>query len=300
MTTPISRRRLMAGLAAGSAAALAAGPAFAQSSASFVPVEGEIQLKGNVNHSVARWTFGDLSVAQLCALVKRVGFSAIDLVGPQDWPTLAEHGVRSSMCNGAEISLEEGWADRRLHDRLTERYLRHIDLVADAGHRNLILFSGNRNAMDPADGLAACADGLARIEPRARERGVVLHMELLNSKVNHPDYLCDNSSWGIALCERVNSQHFKLLYDIYHMQVMEGDVIRTIRDHHRWFGHYHTAGNPGRNEIDDRQELNYPAICRAIVATGFDGTLAQEFTPTATGPDGPERSLREAIAICDI
>lgn len=297
MNPSLSRRDLMVGLTAGTAASLVAGHALARTPDR---AEGGGALRGNVNHSVARWTFGDRSVEELCALVKRIGFAAIDLVGREDWPTLAAHGVDSSMCNGAEISLEEGWADRRLHDRLTERYLAHIDLVADAGYRNLILFSGNRNGMDPADGLAASAEGLARIVPRAQERGVVLHMELLNSKVNHPDYLCDNSPWGIALCERVNSEHFKLLYDIYHMQVMEGDVIRTIADHHRWFGHYHTAGNPGRNEIDDRQELNYPAIVRAIVGTGFSGYLAQEFTPTADGPGGPERSLREAVALCDV
>lgn len=300
MTVRLNRRDLVVALSAGAAAALATDPAKGQDATSGASDAPAAALKGNVNHSVARWTFSDLSVEELCTLVKRVGFSAIDLVGPQDWPTLKANGVDSTMCNGAEISLEEGWADRSLHDELTRRYLEHIDLVAEAGYRNLILFSGNRNGMDPQDGLAAAAEGLARIVPRAEERGVVLHMELLNSKVNHPDYLCDNSPWGIALCERVNSEHFKLLYDIYHMQVMEGDVIRTIRDHHRWFGHYHTAGNPGRNEIDDRQELNYPAIARAIVETGFTGTIAQEFTPTATGPDGPERSLREAVALCDV
>ncbi|MGJ4729215.1 hydroxypyruvate isomerase family protein [Luteimonas sp. SDU101] len=254
-------------------------------------------LKASLKHSVARWTFGQTPIAELCAIVKQIGFSAIDLVGPDDWATLKAHGVDSSMCNGAELGLERGFAETRFHDELVARYTRHIDLVADAGYRNLICFSGNRSGMDPTEGLANSAAGLKRILGHAEKRGVRLVMELLNSRVDHPDYLCDRSAWGVELCETLGSDHFGLLYDIYHMQIMEGDIIATIRRHHRWFVHYHTAGVPGRHEIGEDQELNYPAICRAIRDSGFDGYIAQEFMPSA--PD-PVASLREAIHLCDV
>ncbi|KAF1686258.1 hydroxypyruvate isomerase [Pseudoxanthomonas broegbernensis] len=253
-------------------------------------------LRANLKHSVARWTFQRYSVAELCRIVRRIGFSAIDLVGPEDWPALKAHGVFSSMCNGAEMGLEKGFAATQFHDELVERYTRHIDLVADAGYRNLICFSGNRNGMDPGEGLANAEAGLKRILGHAEKRGVVLVMELLNSKVDHPDYLCDRSAWGVELCKRIGSGNFGLLYDIYHMQIMEGDIIATIRKNHPFFVHYHTAGVPGRHEIGEGQELNYPAICRAIRQTGFDGYLAQEFIPEA--PD-PVASLRDAIRLCD-
>lgn len=258
---------------------------------------GPLALKGNLKHSVPRWTFPRLSVEQLCRAVKDIGFSAIDLVGPEDWPTLKAHGVFSSMCNGAELGLTKGFAATQFHDELAQRYTRHIDLVADAGYRNLICFSGNRNGMDPQQGLANAEAGLKRILGHAEKRGVVLVMELLNSRVDHPDYLCDRSEWGIELCKRIGSDHFGLLYDIYHMQIMEGDIIASIRKNHAFFKHYHTAGVPGRHEIGAEQELNYPAICRAIRDTGFQGYLAQEFMPQAPDPIG---SLREAVRLCDV
>jgi len=256
-----------------------------------------LALKGHLKHSVARWTLPKYSVAELCQMVKRIGFAAIDLVGPEDWPTLKEYGVYSSMCNGAEISLEEGFAETRYHDELVARYTQHIDLVADAGYRNLICFSGNRNGMDPEQGLRNAEAGLKRILRHAEKRGVMLVMELLNSKVDHEDYLCDHTEWGVALCKRLGSRNFGLLYDIYHMQIMEGDIIATIGKYHEYFLHYHTAGVPGRHEIDESQELYYPAICRAITATGFDGYFAQEFIPA--GADAAA-SLRDAIRICDV
>jgi len=260
-------------------------------------VPSSAALKGNLKHSVARWTFPHHSVAELCQMVKTIGFAAIDLIGPEDWPTLKAHDVDSSMCNGAEISLDQGFAETQYHDELVERYTRHIDLVADAGYRNLICFSGNRNGMDPEEGLANSEAGLKRILGHAERRGVVLVMELLNSRVDHPDYLCDHSEWGVKLCERLGSRNFGLLYDIYHMQIMEGDIIATIRRHHQYFVHYHTAGVPGRHEIGDDQELNYPAICRAIRETGFAGYLAQEFKPAS---EEPVASLRDAVHLCDV
>ena len=286
----VSRRDALRAALLGGAALAAPGALRAAAGAAPPP-------RSNLRHSVARWTFGRQSVAELCAIVRQIGFAAIDLVGPGDWPTLKAHGVDSSMCNGAELGLEKGFADPALHDELVARYTRHIDLVADAGYRNLICFSGNGNGMDPAEGLANSAAGLKRLLGHAQKRGVRLVMELLNSRVDHPDYLCDRSAWGVALCEQLGSPNFGLLYDIYHMQIMEGDIIATIRRHHEFFVHYHTAGVPGRHEIGDDQELNYPAICRAIRDTGFDGYLAQEFMPSA--PD-PVASLREAVRLCDV
>lgn len=257
-------------------------------------------LKGSINHAVARWTFGDLPLPDLCRLGRQVGLTAIDLCGPDDWPVLKDHGLDSSMCNGAEISLTEGWANPAHHDELERRYLDHIRLVADAGFTNLICFSGNRGGLGDDEGLANCVMGLQRILPAARDARVTLVMELLNSRVDHPDYMADRSPWGIELARRLDSPHFRLLYDIYHMQIMEGDVIRTIHDHGRWFAHYHTAGNPGRHEIDASQELNYPAIARAIRDSGFTGYVAQEFIPTSKDPAIAAEALRQAVLTCDV
>ncbi|WP_236252758.1 hydroxypyruvate isomerase family protein [Echinicola sp. 20G] len=254
-------------------------------------------LKGNINHSVCRWTYGHLSLDELCVLVKDIGFSAIDLMGPKDWPTAQKHGVYSSMCNGAEISLTEGFNHTEYHDTLIKNYSEMIPLVAKNGYKNLICFSGNRNGMDDETGLQNSVKGLQKLLPIAEKHGVTLVMELLNSKVDHPDYMCDKSVWGVELCKRLDSDNFKLLYDIYHMQIDEGDVIRTIGENHQYYGHYHTAGNPGRNEIDETQELNYPAIIKAIAKTGFKGYIAQEFIPKA---EDKAASLRDAIALCDI
>jgi hydroxypyruvate isomerase len=259
-----------------------------------------LQSKGNIRHSVAQWTYNFLPLEELCLVVKEIGFSAIDLIGPAQWDILKRHGIDCSMCNGAEISLTEGWNRKDLHATLIQNYSEHIELVAQAGYKNLICFSGNRDGLDDETGLQNCAEGLQQIMSLAERRGVIVQMELFNSKIDHPDYMCDSSAWGVELCKRVGSPNFKLLYDIYHMQVQEGDVIRTIQDHHQWFGHYHTAGVPGRNEIDDTQELNYPAIMRAVYATGFEGYVAQEFLPKRATDAEKIASLAQAIAICDI
>ena len=274
-------------------------------SAAFVPLAYSNQgnapknapLKGNIRHSVCSWCYPDLSLDELCLLAKDIGLVGIDLIGPEGWPTLKKHGLISTMCNGAELSLTEGFNHIEYHPQLIENYSRQIELVAAAGFTNLICFSGNRNGMDDETGLLNCVAGLKQILPLAEEKGVVLHMELFNSKVDHPDYMCDNTAWGIELCKRLDSPNFKLLYDIYHMQIEEGDIIRTIRENHRYFGHYHTAGVPGRHEIEENQELFYPAIMKAIVETGYEGFVAQEFIPTR---EDPTESLRKAIALCDV
>ena len=253
--------------------------------------------KGRIRHSVCRWCFNSIPLDEFCQAVKVLGIPAIDLVGPKDWPLLQQYGLYSSMCNGAEINLVNGWNHPEYHDTLVKNYTDMIPLVAKAGYRNLICFSGNRNGMDDETGLKNCVAGLKKILPLAEKNGVIIIMELLNSKIDHKDYMCDKTPWGVELCKRLDSAHFKLLYDIYHMQIDEGDVIRTIRDNHRYIAHYHTAGVPGRHEIDDTQELYYPAIMRAIADTGFTGYVAQEFIPTQTNKIA---ALAEAVRICDV
>jgi hydroxypyruvate isomerase len=295
MSNQPSRRAAIKNIVAGTAAFGAAG--MLSLTASAKEDQKKSTLKGNINHSVCRWCYGDIPLEELCAGVNKIGFGAIDLVGPKDWPVLKKYGLYSSMCNGAEISLTKGWNHTEYHATLIKSYTEHIDLVANAGYKNLICFSGNREGMDGETGIKNCVTGLKQILGQAEKLGVTIQMELLNSKVNHPDQMCDNTKWGIELVKQIGSENFKLLYDIYHMQIDEGDVIRTIQDGHAAFGHYHTGGVPGRHEIDETQELYYPAIMRAIVATGFSGYVAQEFIPAK--PD-KLKSLQEAIKICDV
>jgi hydroxypyruvate isomerase len=257
-------------------------------------------LKGNVNHSVCRWTYDFLSLQALCTTVKKLGFSAIDLVGPKEWHILKQNGIDSSMCNGAEISLTEGWNDKQYHSTLIKNYTEHIALVSDAGYKNLICFSGNKKGMDNETGLKNCTEGLQKIMELAEKKNVTIQMEVFNSKVNHPDYMADNTTWTIELCKRIGSPNFKILYDIYHMQISEGDIIATIKKNHQYFGHYHTAGVPGRNEIDETQELNYPAIMQAIVDTGYKGFVAQEFIPTGITEKEKIAALKYALHKCDV
>ncbi|RYZ31007.1 MAG: hydroxypyruvate isomerase [Chitinophagaceae bacterium] len=291
-----SRRSALKNLMAGTAALGGAGMLSSFTS----ELNKSNALKGNINHSVCRWCFNSIPLEEFCAAAKDIGIKAIDLVGPKDWETLKKFGLDSSMCNGAEINLEDGWNDPQFHDQLVQRYSEMIPLVAKAGYTNLICFSGNRRGKDDETGLKNSAEGLKKIMALAEQNKVMIIMELLNSKVNHKDYQCDKSAWGIELAKRIGSPNFKLLYDIYHMQIDEGDVIATIKSGHEYFGHYHTAGVPGRNEIDETQELYYPAIMNAIVQTGFKGYVAQEFIPKRTTNEDRIASLRKAVSICDV
>ncbi|MEJ6979457.1 TIM barrel protein [Pedobacter sp. P351] len=256
-----------------------------------------MKLKGNITHSVCRWCFDFLSLEELCSISKGMGIKAIDLVGPDDWHILKKYGLDSSMCNGAEISIEDGWNNPDNHQTLIRNYSEMIPIVADAGYKNLICFSGNCFGVDDETGLKNAVDGLRQIISLAEKNRITLVMELLNSKVDHPDYQCNKTGWGVELVKTLDSPNFKLLYDIYHMQVDEGNVIQTIRNNHQYIAHYHTAGVPGRHEIGNEQELNYPAIMRAIKDTGFKGYVAQEFIPVCVDKIA---SLREAISICDV
>ena len=254
-------------------------------------------LKGTINHSVSRWCFDSLDLETLCVEAKKMGITGIDLVGPEAWPTLKKYNLVSTMCNGAELNLVDGFNDIQFHEKLIQRYTEMIPRVAEAGYKNLICFSGNRRGKSDEEGWTNCVIGLQKLIPLAEKYNVTLVMELLNSKIDHKDYQCDRTAWGVELAKRINSIHFKLLYDIYHMQIDEGDVIRTIKNNIQYIAHFHTAGVPGRNEIDGTQELNYPAIMKAIAATGFKGFVGQEFVPKNLDKLA---SLQEAITICDI
>ena len=256
----------------------------------------EFKLKNNINHSVCQWCFGHLPLEDFLKILNELGIGAIDLIGPKDWPTLKKYDIHCSMCNGAEISLTKGWNDPKYHETLIKNYTDIIPKVAEAGYTNLICFSGNRRGMNDYVGLQNCVDGLSQILPLAEEHGVVIQMELFN-QINHPDYMCDSTLWAVELCKRLGSDNFKLLYDIYHMQIQEGDIIRTIQEYHPYFGHYHTAGVPGRNEIDETQELYYPAIMQAILDVGFKGYVAQEFIVTW---EDKVAALKDAFIRCDV
>ncbi|HSF44405.1 MAG TPA: TIM barrel protein [Chitinophagaceae bacterium] len=256
-----------------------------------------LDLKGNINHAVCRWCYDSIPMEEFCAGAKQIGIKAIDLVGPKDWGTLKRFGLHSSMCNGAEINLVDGWNDTVFHEKLIRNYTEMIPLVAKNGYTNLICFSGNRRGKDDETGLKNCADGLKKIMALAEKNNVIIVMELLNSRVDHKDYQCDKTAWGVELAKRIGSPNFKLLYDIYHMQIDEGDVIRTIRNNHQYIAHYHTGGVPGRNEIDSTQELYYPAIMEAIIKTGFKGYVAQEFIPTWKDKLA---ALKKGVEICDV
>jgi hydroxypyruvate isomerase len=296
MASNVNRRNALKNIIAGTAA-IGVSSGFSALAMDKPESNEPLRLKGNINHAVCRWCFSSFDVDALCIEAKKIGIKGIDLVGPNDWPTLKKHGLESTMCNGAEINLVDGFNDEKFHEKLIQNYTAMIPLVAEAGYKNLICFSGNRRGKDDETGWNNCVKGLKQLIPLAEKHNVVLVMELLNSKVNHKDYQCDRTSWGAELCKRLGSENFKLLYDIYHMQIDEGDVISNIRQYHQYIAHYHTAGVPGRNEIDDTQELYYPAIMKAIAETGFKGYVAQEFIPKQADKIA---SLKKAVSICDI
>jgi len=295
-----NRRAALKNMIAGTAALGASSmlPAIASESSEN---SSTLKFKGNINHSVCQWCYNFIPLEELCLAVKKIGFNAIDLLGPKDWPTIQKHGIFSSMCYiDGKVSLTNGFNNKEYHEQLIKSYTEVIPLMVKAGYKNVICFSGSRNGMDDETGLKNCVEGLQKILPLAEKSGVMVQMELLNSKVDHKDYMCDRTPWGVELCKRVGSENFKLLYDIYHMQIDEGDVIRTIRDNHQYIGHYHTAGVPGRHELNEKQELNYPAIMQAILDTGFKDYVAQEFIPTGKETKEKIAALKQAVKLCDV
>ena len=259
-----------------------------------IHAQEKVVKKGRIKQTVCHWCYKGLSLDDMATAAKKLGMVGVDLVNPKDFDVLKKHGLVCTMTSSHGIG--KGLNDPANHEDCLKLITEGIEANAKYGFRNVICFSGNRAGMDDETGLKNCVKALKKIVPVAEKNNVIINMELLNSRVNHPDYMCDKSAWGIELCKQVGSDNFKLLYDIYHMQIMEGDVIRSIQDNHQYFGHYHTAGNPGRNELDENQELNYPAICRAIIESGFDGYLGQEFIPKRD----PMKSLAEAVALCDV
>ena len=280
------------GAASGASAAAASGAAMS------APVASS-RSAAPIKQSVCKWCYANMTVDELSANAKKMGFVSVELLDPSDFETVKKHGLVCAMTNAPgdpRTRIPKGFNRVENHSWLVPLYNDAIVKVKQANFPNLICFSGNRDGLGDDEGLENCAKGLREIIPVAEREGVTICMELLNSKVNHPDYQCDHSAWGVKLVEKVGSERFKLLYDIYHMQIMEGDVIRTIKDKHRAFGHYHTGGNPGRHEIDESQELYYPAIMRAIQETGFTGYVAQEFVPAKD----PMTSLADAYRRCAV
>ncbi len=250
--------------------------------------------KGRINQSVSQWCFNKWSLDELCQVSKKLGLKAIDLLGPKDFATVKKHGLVVSMVNGP--SLPDGFADKKFHETCIAVLRKTIDATSEAGFPNVIGFSGNRRGIPDDVGIENAVEGLKKIAGYAEQKKVTICLEYLNSKVNHKDYMLDHISWGVEVCKRVGSDRVKILYDIYHAQIMEGDIIRTIKQYKDYMGHYHTGGNPGRNEIDDTQELYYPAIMKAIAETGFKGYVAHEFIPKRD----PLESLTYAARICDV
>ena len=250
--------------------------------------------KGRINQSVSKWCFGKWSLDETCQVSKKLGLKAIDLLGPGDFATVKKYGLVVSMVNSH--SLTDGLADKKFHDACLAKLRETIDATSEAGFPNVISFSGNRRGIPDDVGIENAVEALKKIAGYAEQKKVTICLEYLNSKVNHKDYMLDKTAWGVEVCKRVGSDRVKILYDIYHAQIMEGDIIRTIKQYKDYMGHYHTGGNPGRNEIDDTQELNYPAIMRAIAETGFTGYVAHEFIPKRD----PLESLTYAARICDV
>lgn len=280
------REALKAGLAA--AAGLAAVPVAGIAGLEARPARSRAAYR----QSVARWCFGRMPLDQLCAAAARIGLQGIDLLSENEWGVPKQFGLACAVANGPG-PIPDGWNDPANHDRLVAESERLLPLVAAAGIPQMIVFSGNKRGRSDAEGIANCARGLARIMPTAERHGVTVVMEMLNSKVDHRDYHADRTEWAAQLARDLGSERFKLLYDVYHMQIMEGDVVRTIERYAPLIGHYHTAGNPGRHELDHTQELNYRRIAEAIAGTGFTGYVAHEFIPTAD----PLGKLAEAVQI---
>ena len=302
MDKTYSRRNVLKNLA-GSAALLSAGTLLP--SAAGPEMEKEqlkeelktLKLKGQINHSVCKWCYREIPLDEFCKAAKDIGLSSVELQGPEEWPTIKKYGLTCAMPWGAGKGIVNGWNNPALHDELLVSFEDIIPKAANAGLDKIITFSGNRKGLSDEQGLENCAMGLKRLMKTAERYKVTVTMELLNSKVDHKDYQCDHTKWGVELAKRVGSDQFKLLYDIYHMQIMEGDVIATIREYHPFFSHYHTGGVPGRNEIDEKQELNYSAIMKVILETGYKGFIGQEFIPKHKKP---LVSLRKSVQICDV
>ena len=285
----LSRRRLIQGTVAGTVAAYASQTALSQSDA-------PIQRKGRIRQSVCRWCYQKTSLEDLCAYSAHIGLKAVDLLNPDEYEIPGRYGLVCSMGYAGGGNIPNGLNRIENHDKIEAAFRQNIPLAAKAGVPNVITFSGNRNGMSDEEGARNTVIGLNRLKKIAEDHNVTICMELLNSKVNHKDYMCDHTAWGANVMQQVNSPNVKLLYDAYHMQIMEGDLISTVQENIQWIGHFHTGGVPGRHELDDTQEVQWDGLMRGILATGFKGYVAHEFQPVRD----PFTSLRQAVDLCDV
>jgi len=288
----MNRRKMITNMA-GAAVVTAASPL---SSVLGGADKGDTPLKGNIHHSVSQWCYDDIPLDELAKACKEIGIESIELLGEKDWPAVNKAGLKCAVGYATDWGIPKGFNRIANHDKLVADFETMIPKAADAGVPNLICFSGNREGQNDNEGLLNCAKGIRRLMPATEKYGVTIIMELLNS-YGHADYQCDKTTWGAALCEMVGSEKFKLLYDIYHMQIMEGNIIETFTKYSQYIGHIHTGGVPGRHELDDTQELYYPAIMNAVVKTGYKGFVGHEFVPAQK--DKLE-SLRKSVRICDV
>ena len=297
----ITRRSLLKSLAVGAVATTASGLALAQqqrrNTSANTPTADSIEaltVKGNIRQSVSKWCFGNIPLDEFCKICKKLGMVGVDLISENEWDIVNQNDMIVTMGNGAG-GISGGFNRLQNHDRLIEGYERLIPIAAAKKVPNLICMSGNRAGISDEEGLANCVVGLKRLMPTAEKHGVTINMELLNSLKDHADYQADKTPWAAEIVHQVGSERFKLLYDIYHMQIMEGNLIDNIRKYKDVIGHYHTGGVPGRQDLDDKQEIYYPAVMQAIKETGYKGFVAHEFLPK-----NGLQSLREGVKLCDV
>ena len=283
----VSRRAVMQGGAAVAAAALLTEPVDAQM--------GKVR-KGRVRQSVSRWCYKQIPLERLCAEAAAMGIKGVDLLQPEEYSVPARSGLVCAMGYAGGGEINKGLNRTENHAAIEAGFRKYIPLAAKAGVPNVITFSGLRDGLSDEEGARNCVAGLRRLRSIAEDHGVTICMELLNSNVDHHGYMCDRTAWGVGVMQEVDSPRVKLLYDIYHMQIMEGDLIATIRANSRWIGHFHTGGVPGRHELDGRQEVQWDGVMRGIVETGYTGFVAHEFVPTGD----PMASLRQAVEVCDV
>jgi len=257
--------------------------------------DAQAQPNGRLKQSAARWCYRNISLDDLCKNAARIGLKGIDLLNHDDWPTVQKYGLVPAM-TPSTISIPNGWNRKENHEKLELETRENIERAAEAKAPNVIVMSGNRRGMSDEEAKDNCVAGLSRLKSLAEDKAVTMCLELLNSKVDHKDYQCDHTAWGVDVVKRVNSPRLKLLFDIYHMQIMEGDIIRTIRDNIQYIGHFHTGGVPGRHELDDTQELNWRTVAKAIADLNFQGYVAHEFVPTRD----PMQSLEQAVKLCTV
>jgi hydroxypyruvate isomerase len=287
----ITRRQAIIGAGAAAAGALVHARA-----TSAGPAIEPIVKRGRLRQSVSRWCYKSIPLPYLCRTAADMGLTAIDLLEESEWPVARQYGLICSMGYAGGGSIRDGMNVAANHEAIVANFTKSIPHAAELHVANVITFFGNRRGLSDQEGIARSVEGLNLVKKIAEDHGVTICVELLNSKVDHKDYQGDHTAFGVEVVKAVDSPRVKLLYDIYHMQIMEGDIIRTIRTNHQFIGHYHTGGVPGRHELDDTQELNWQTVCRAIADTGFQGFVAHEFVPTRD----PLTSLREAVALCDV